>query len=496
MSIPITKYVDITSGVGAAAAVPARELIGRIFSDNPLTPAGSVLEFSSAALVGAYYGTTSEEYKRAVFYFGFVSKSISRPKNLGFARWAKAAAPARIYGAKLTATLPEFVAVAAGTLSITVGAQTAALVAIDLSGAASLTAVAALLQTAVRAAAGSQFTTATVTYNAPASRFEFAASTPGAAGVSVVAGTLSGLLGWTSPVTILSPGVDVQTVSDALSDGVDASNNFGSFAFVEVLSTSEIAEAAAWNAARNVEFIYCARIPVADAATISAALIGLAGTGMTLAPLATQYPELVPMMILAATDYGRRGSVQNYMYQQAALTPSVTSESASDMYDALRVNYYGATQTAGQQIYFYQRGTLTGGDTAPVDMNVYANEIWLKDAAQGAMLALMLAVTRVPATDDGRGMILAVLQDPIEQALVNGTISIGKPLTTQQKAFISQTSGDADAWQQVQNIGYWAGCVIVQYAGPGGSPEFKAVYTLIYSKDDAVRKVEGSHVLI
>lgn len=496
MSIPISKYVLITSGVGAGAAVAARELIGRLFSDNPLSPGGAVIEFSSADDVGDYFGTASPEYLRAVFYFGFISKSITQPKKLSFAAWAKTARPARVYGAGLTATLADFNAVAAGTLSITVGGQTAAPVAIDLSAAASLAAVATILQTAIRAAAGSQFTTATVVYQPTTNRFEFGASTPGTAAVTVAAGTLAGLLGWTAPATILSPGMDVQTVSDALADSVDATNNFGSFAFVPVLSTAEITEAAQWNAARNVEFMFAARIPTADAATLSAALIGLAGTAMTLAPTAGEYPEMLPMMILAATDYTRRGSVQNYMFQQAALSPSVSDGTLSDTYDALRINYYGNTQTAGQQINFYQRGLMTGSNTAPVDMNVYANEMWLKDAAQSAIMALLLAVTRVPANPDGRGMILGSLQEPIEAALRNGAISIGKPLTSQQKVFINQVTGEADAWQQVQSIGYWVGCVIVPYAGPGGTVEFKAVYTLVYSKDDAVRKVEGSHVLI
>jgi hypothetical protein len=34
------------------------------------------------------------------------------------------------------------------------------------------------------------------------------------------------------------------------------------------------------------------------------------------------------------------------------------------------------------------------------------------------------------------------------------------------------------------------------YVTVDGRTEWKAVYTLIYSKDDTVRKVEGSHVLI
>lgn len=38
MSISITRYVDITSGVGAGSVVPTRDLVGRLFTANDLVP--------------------------------------------------------------------------------------------------------------------------------------------------------------------------------------------------------------------------------------------------------------------------------------------------------------------------------------------------------------------------------------------------------------------------------------------------------------------------
>lgn len=496
MSIAVSKYVIITSAVGAGAAVAERELIGRIFSDNPLTPVDAVVEFESAADVGAYYGTASAEYLRAVFYFGWVSPVATKPRKLSFGRWAKAAAPARVYGAKTGATLADFTAVAAGTLGMDVGGQALALTAIDLSGAGSMAAVATALQTAIRAAAGSQYTTATVTYDAPNQRFVFQASTAGDAAISVVAGALAALLGWSGAGAILSPGSDIQTISEALDTSENASTNFGSFAFAETLSTSELTEAGAWNNARNIEYMFCARVPAADAAVISAALIGFSGSGMTLAGAAAEYPELVPMIIMAATNYARANAATNYMFKQFALTPTVDETGASNTYDALRINYYGQTQTAGQKLAFYQRGLLTGGATAAVDMNVYANEVWLKDAARAAMLAMLLSASRVPANAAGRAQVQSVLQAVIDRALFNGVISVDKPLSAAQRAAVVQLTGDERAWQQVQSSGYWFDCIIEPYTGPGGTTEYRAVYLLVYSKDDAIRKVEGSHVLI
>lgn len=496
MSISIRRYVDIVSGVGAAAAVAQRDLIGRIFSDNPKTPSDAVVEFDTAADVAAYYGGASEEYKRAAFYFGFISKSVSAPRKLSFARWAKVANEARIYGAPVGTTLAEFNAIVAGDMTLTVGGQVATVVNLDLSAAGTLAAVAAALQVAIRAEAGTQFANADVTYDAVSGTFNFESTLEEAAAISVAPGdAMADAFGWTAGA-IMSPGVDVQSIPDALTASVDGSNNFGSFAFVEVLTNDETEEAATWNAARNVEFMFCARVTAASAAAVAAATLALAGCGLVLAPLANEYPELLPMAVLAATDYTRRGAVQNYMFQVANLTPSVASNADADTYDALRVNYYGNTQTAGQQINFFQRGFLTGPDTAPVDMNTYANEMWFKDAAQSAIMGLLLALPRIPANAEGRGMVLAILQDTIDRALLNGTISVARTLSPAAKLFVTNVTGDPDAWHQIESVGYWVDVVMVAYAGPGGSTEYKAVYTLVYAKDDTVRKVEGAHNLV
>jgi len=500
MSIDITRYVAITSGEAATGGVPQRELIGRLFSESAKVPTDAIIEFTNAADVGAYFGTSSVEYLRAAFYFGFVSKSLTAPRKLSFGRHARTASPARIYGAVPIGSLIQFQAVTAGTLSLTIGAQTANLTGINFGAAVSLAGVASILQTAIQAAVGAQFTTATVTYDAVAGAFNFVASSgqTAAADISVnaaAAGSIATLMGW-SLGAVFSPATPVQTITEALTASAEISNNFGSFAFVSTsLTVDETVEAATWNGALNVQYLFSARTTEANAVSLSAAIYGLAGSGLTLAPLTTEYPEQLPMMVLAATDYTRPGSVQNYMYQQAGLTPSVTTDTLANLYDPLRVNYYGQTQTAGQQISFYQRGVLMGGDTAPVDMNVYANEIWFKDAASTAIMALLLALPRIPANADGRGQILAILQDPINLALLNGTISVGKTLTTAQRLYVTQVTGDPDAFQQVQSLGYWIDCRI-EPREVDDRTEYVAVYTLVYGKDDTIRKVEGQHILV
>jgi hypothetical protein len=499
MAISITKYVDITSGVGGNGAIRQRDLIGRIFADNPKIPVDSIVEVTAADDAATYFGSTSEEYLRALFYFSFVSKNITAPQKLQFARWAEAAAAPRIYGSRLTSTLTTLQGFTTGTLTITAGADTANLTALDFSGAASLAAVATILQTALRATADTQLATCTVTYNATSGGFDFVGTVAADAAISVTivggANDIAAAIGWGTSA-IFSPGVDVTSLTDTLVATSDASTNFGSFLFTSTLTTDEILEVANWNAARNVEFMFMVRCDDANRDALGAALIGIAGTALTYAPTAGQYDEMVPMIVMAATDYTRRNAVQNYMFQQMGLTAKVSTNALSDELDALRINYYGVTQTAGQLIAFYQRGVLGGGSTAPVDQNTYANEMWFKDAARANIMSLLLSVGRVPANAEGRGQVMAVLQDAIDRALFNGVVSVEKPLNITQKLYITSITGDELAWYQVQNTGYWLNAKVQSYITTDSRTEYKIVYTLIYAKDDAIRKVEGSHILI
>ncbi len=500
MAISFRKYVDITSGVGAGAVVRRRDLVLRAFSTNELIPTKSLIEFDDIESVLAYFGSTSEEYLRAAFYFSWISKNITRAKKIQFARWADVATNAQIFGTKAAKVLATFTAVTNGSLRLTIGATTQDVTGVDLSAATSLSNVAALFQAAIRLETGAQFTSAVVEYDAIRGSFNFTSGATGAAAIAVgVVGTgtdLAPLLGWSGLGVILSDGAVAETITDVLDESAGASNNFGSFIFMPTLDIAEVEEAAIWNNTQNVLYMYCVPVVKASASAYYDALQGYQGVGATISETANEYPEMIPAMILAATDYTRRNSTQNYMFQIFNVTPSVTDTTESNTLDGYRANYYGVTQTAGQDLRFYQRGVLMGLPTNPVDMNVYANEQWLKDAVGASIMELLLALAKVSANARGRIQLLSQIQAVIAEALNNGTISIGKPFSNTQKVYISEITGDDEAWRQVQGIGYWLDCNMVSYVTEDDRTEWKAVYTLVYSKDDVIRKVEGSHVLI
>lgn len=97
MAISITRYVDITSSVGAGATVARRSLTGRVFDSNHLIPTDSFVTFPNPADVLTYFGP-GEEYNRAVFYFGWISKNGNSPQSLDFARYTLGAQAPEIFG--------------------------------------------------------------------------------------------------------------------------------------------------------------------------------------------------------------------------------------------------------------------------------------------------------------------------------------------------------------------------------------------------------------
>ena len=499
MAIAFDRYVRITSGVGGGGAVRRRDLIARLFTTSTLAPVGMVLEFTDINSVRDYFGSDTEEFRRAQFYFSFISKTITRPRRLAFARFAATASAPRIFG-DTPQPLATISAISAGAFSLTLGTVTLNLTGLDFSSASSLADVATTLQTALRTGTGTQFTAATVTYNATQNRFELVGGESVAAAISVAAGSANdaaAALGWLGSA-VLSAGSLTQTLTETLGDSAELSNNFGSFGFVQSLTDAQVLAAATWNDSQNVLYQYQVAVIAANAGTMSAALINLGGVGLTLTDdtTPTEYPEMLPMAILAATDYTARASTQNYMFQTATLTPTVTTTALANTYDNLRVNYYGSTQTAGVIRNFYQRGVLTGIATDPVDMNTYANEQWLKDDAGARIMSLLLSLPKVSANQRGTGQLLSTVQATIELALINGTISVGRTLDSTQKIFITEQSGDPLAFQQVQTSGYWLNASIESFQTQDNRTEFRANYTLIYSQDVAVRMVEGRHILI
>lgn len=496
MAIKITRYVDIISAVAGASSVAQRKLDHRRFVTDPRVPVGAFVEMGSGD-ADAFFGSSSVEAAFARQYFSYVSPApASAPRALQFAAYAPSGRAPAVFGGT-HASLNDLTAISSGSVQITFGGTTQDVTGVNLSGSVSFAAVATALQTAIRLETGAQFANATVTYDASRQSFVLTGAVVEDAAVLVADGTLAQALGWVGPTAILSPGVDAQSPLEAFQAAEQASDSFGSASFGPTLTADEHKAVAQYVAGENVKYQYYVSVTPGTYTAIAAALTGIASTGLILNGTAGEYKEAIPAAIMAATNYDRRGSAINYMYRQVGgFTADVKTDALANVYDAARVNYYGQTASAGQNISFFQRGFLLGGATAPTDMSVHANEQWLKAYLTAQLLNLQLSLSKIPANNEGRSYILAQLADAINRAKINGTIIVDKVLTVAQQIAIAQITGDPDAWRDVQSKGFWADVVIVQKVPVSGVTEYEAQYTLVYSKGDVVRKITGSHNLI
>jgi hypothetical protein len=503
-NISITRYVDITSGVGGANPVPRRDLILREVTQNPLVPAGAVVVFNSPEAAGTFFGEATDEYKVAVKYFGFVSKQITAPTKMSFIRWNPADTAPAIYGSPV-ASLSALKLFDAGALYLRVDGVLVTVVGIDVDSVTSFADVASAVQTKLRASANPQLADCTVVYETNRGVFILTGSvaTVGAE-ITAERGGLNDMslaLGWSTGLQVNAPGTKAATAREAISISAGDDDNFGSFGYCGTVipNAAEINAIAEWNHTQNNKFVYCVGALASEAALLFAENKGNSGMAMTLIPgdaSLSDHAEICPAEIFASTNYLRPAASQNYMYYQFDnRLPTVTDDAAADTFDALRANYIGRTQTGGQKLAFFQRGVLMGGSQAAVDLTAYTGEVWLKDALLSTIMGGFLALPSMPATSEGRIILLSLMQGPFDQALDNGVFSPGKALTDVQKAYITQVTGDNEAWRQVQSKGYWVDATIVSNV-VNGITVYSAAYVLLYGKNDQIRKVTGSDILI
>lgn len=535
MPISSNKYVNITSGVGGTSAISAKEFKLRLITADESIEENETLTFTDADSVGKFFGFDSEEYARAAYYFGFISKSITRPKSIDFSRWATAETPPMIISGRMD-PLDRIKSLATAIVgqSTAIGIDSFADLSLEAKAPDAVTYIKPVSLSARKIAVANSYEDVAAavelhfndpynpTYNQTKNALELVFSEDMSNGGEEWSGSpelymngyydtvIESIPTWTdllkslglSPLpnsNYVSVGASyAQSPVKALSLLAESNNNFGSFDFIPDLSLDDKVAVAEWNAARNNEFMYLTSCSKSEAQAYYDALKGYSGTGVTVRAddVTDEYPELLPAAILASQNWDKPAASQNYMYQvDDRLTPSVTSTTEATALDLLRVNYMGQTQEAGKNIQFFQRGVLMGDNASPTAMGVYANEMWLKSYLKSQFLNMFLAMPQVPADTVGIAMGTSYIDVAVNKAIDNGSIATGKTLTNTQKLYITELSGDENAWRDVSGRGYWY-AVDISEQTLDGITQMVMDYTLIYSKRDSVDHVSGRHILI
>lgn len=508
MAISMNKYVDIKSGINNIKTATEKELIVRIFTKE-MQDASQVYEFENASEVGDFFGREKAEYQIAQKYFAFINKYSRSPKKIGFYSDWRDGIKSSMRAQLSSATLADLKLVTAGAIRVTIGEISKTISSIDLSSATSFEDVASTIQTAIREADEDEsFTDASfMSYsNDDDNYFALTAGTNGK-NILLIGGAndsnLVDLLGFVENNPFLL-GRPEGTITEVFDESYQISNNFATFAFINDQNNSGVVVSSKddmrdigehINSKYPSEFMLVVPVLEENYEDIKNEVENINGVSLELCDreIGTEYNYVLPMAITATTDYNKENGTVDYMYtQDNNIGVVVDEDNIAKNYDSAKVNYYGRTQQAGQKLAFYQNGVLQGNYQ---DQNIYVNEIWLKDALTTKFINYMLLTSNWFANKAGQSIGQGLIMDIIERAKLNGTITTEKEISEADKVYIYNITSDENAWRQIYQLGYYL-ITSIDKVEINNQQTYQFTYTLLYSKGDSIKKVEGQNILI
>lgn len=436
MTIPASVFSAINPGVIGAGG-NSLVLNGLILSALTAVPLGTVQPFANALAVSNFFGPATVEAAMASTYFNGFDNSTQKPGNLLFAQYNAANVAAYLRGGSLAAmTLAQLQAIPAGTMTVTVDGVAKTTASVNLSGAASFSAAAALISTGFTGGP-------VVAYDSQRQALTFTSGTTGASStISFGSGALSTALNLTSALgAVTSQGAVAATPAAAMTAIAALTQNWAAFTSTFEPNLTDKTAFGTWTAAQGNRYAYVAWDNDANAIVVGGG--GTAFGTLNLAGCVSVYADKLHAAFVlgfaASLDFTRLNGRATLAYKsQSGLVASVTDATIAATLKANGYNYYGAVATANANFTFMFPGQIGGAFSY---LDEYLNEIWLSNAFQLAFLTLLTNVPSIPYNVPGYALVESAAMDPINAALNFGAIRAGVPLSASQKAQVNAAAG-------------------------------------------------------
>lgn len=433
-SVPASKFVNIVPGVVGTGGNPL-SLNGVMLTADTSIPIGTVKTFSSASDVSDWFGAPSEEYGLAAVYFNGFENSTSKPGALHVAQFNDDAVAAYLRGGSMAAVTLNELKELSGTLTIDVDGDAVTSSAINFSGANSQSNAATLITAAFSGG------DVVCTYDSKLKRFVLASATTGTGstiGFPSSNSLSAGLRLDESLGAEISQGADAAVPASFMNDLLDLTQNWATF-FTTWEPDAEGKEAfAGWANDSGERYLY---IPWTSSDTISSFEADMyAGEYDGVYPVGPRAEDAAFVSGVAASiDFGRaNGRVDIFFKYQSGLSATVTDSATYDALSSGGRNFIAAVATANDRFIVHVNGKMPGKWKW---FDCYINQIYLNSQFQLALINLMMSVNSIPHNEFGRELLRAACQDPINEALNNGTIRTGIELSSAQKAIVNQQAG-------------------------------------------------------
>lgn len=451
-TIPVSQIVTVNPSVVVAGGNPLS--LNAVFVDqNATIPVSSLLSFSSADDVATYFGSNSTQKALADNYFLGFDTSTKKPGSLFFGGYALTARAAFLRGQSLAGVTLAQIQAISGTLSVTVDGVVKSAASLNLSAATSFVNAATLIATALTITPG------TVTWDAATSRFVITSGTTGLTSTMTQAtGTTAAALGLAAG--ILSQGAPIDTPASAMDRIKTQEQNWASFTTTYEPSLSDKTAYAVWSNGQNNRYAYVAWDTDSGYVTVNnAAVFGTIVDALNYEGVVVLYGNAsvgaFACGYIGSVDFQAvNGRATAAFKSQTGLATSVSTLAVATAVLSNNASYYGLYQAPGAgNIYsILYDGRMNGSKFRWLD--TYINQIYLNAQLQLAIFVGLQQVNAAPYNSQGETFIRAWCADPITEALNNGTIRIGVPLSQSQSAAIAAQAG-LDITNQLENNGYY-----------------------------------------
>jgi len=385
--------------------------------------------YTSLSGVAADFGTTAPEYYGAQIFFA----QNPQPAQLYIGAWARNATPGTLIGGVLSAAqqaLTNFTTITNGSLTITVNGTQHNLTGVNLSGATSLSGVAALITIALGGIA-------TVTWNAVYNYFQFTSPTTGTSS-TVGFLTLEG-----SGTDMSAPLGGQSTQGGYVANGIAAETPLSCVTTLAGMTNN-------WYGV-----MFAAATPPQDSDYVAVA--GLI-QGLTVSHIfGVTSQEAAALVANNSTDIGSQLQALGYSRSFVHYSSSSPYACAGEFGIAFTVNFSGNATTITLKfkiVIGVVAETLTESQAAALiakNINVYVNynnntailqngtmangqffdtvhgTDALQNALQTAVYNVLITIpTKVPDTDAGVGQLVAAMAGICDQFVTNGLLAGGK----------------------------------------------------------------------
>lgn len=428
---------------------------GVVLDSNDTIPSDTPLAFASATEVGEYFGTSSDEYKFAGTYFGGFDNSQVKPATLYFYRLNSGATNAWVRGEALNVktALASITQISSGSLTITINAVEKQYTGIDLSACTSYSDVATAVQTATNG-------DLTLEFSSQFNAFIIKGVTVGATStLSVPTGDVATALGFNAETAVISDGQGANTMTQSMENLVDGFTNFVTFTTLTEPTDAEALELAQWastNYNAGVLYLYVcwdtskANYDPNNNSVISEQL-QLENVGATCVCFGVTMASFI-MGVTASIAWDQANSTITYAFKHlSGFGANVDKTSYANALDKHKVNYMGNFATRNDNFILSHNGSMLG-EWDWID--AYINAVWLCNALQVQLMAMIETANRIPYNENGYAKIRSNCKDIINRALNNGVIDVGINISDAQKAELTTLLG-GDYSDEIKNNGYY-----------------------------------------